>query len=488
MSRRNDSQGLNKDSGVKRNASKLFTAATRRDYIDLVDFYGNEPSPTEFHQLAEQPRCATNPPQGFETLPPGTQQLLKWIPRDIGEMRAIERLEGAIRNGNTGHEELFSLYKDLPEPRAPYLRRKNLGKLLSQLSVVERKSEASMLRFLSIIEDMRNASVSIFEGEWNSAIAFAGQFLYNIRDDQVESALHLWKEMESTAGIRGSEVTFNILFDISIKAGRFALADMVREEMEARGLRMDRYSHVSQIYYHGLRGDGDSVRTAYKELVEAGEIVDTTVMNAVIGALLKSGEATAAEQVYERMKKLHAQSTHQKLPPQDWREARFLGRTLSRMTRIARSDRAHHQIIQGSAPIAPDLRTYRTLINYHCLESGEIERVASLLNEMPYYNISLHGIMFLLIFRGFTVHGGIRYTLWTKGALDSVWSALLEAMKSEQSNVHMGRWMIIWALRAFQKVSTKARVSEIWEEAQTLSKADAEDRAYIAQNVNEAIN
>ena len=40
-----------------------------------------------------------------------------------------------------------------------------------------------------------------------------------------------------------------------------------------------------------------------RALVEAGEIVDTVVLNAMISALVKAHEASAAENIYERMKR-----------------------------------------------------------------------------------------------------------------------------------------------------------------------------------------
>ena len=387
---------------------------------------------------------------------------------DLGEdeSHALGSLVAAIDDQSFTNNTIYERYKALPSPRIPYLSVAIIRRLLHRLSVVERKSQASMIQYMSVIDDVRAAGIPLTSGEWSSAIAFAGRCFVKVSAVEVESALHIWREMEHDAGVKGTNVTFNILFDIAVKAGKFVLAEMILKEMEKRNLRLNRFARVGIIYYHGLCGDGDGVRTAYRDLVEAGEIVDTLVMNCVIAALARAGEPTAAYQVYERMKRMHAVKSGARLPAPDWKRSRELGRLLARAAEWYKDDPQKRQTLQDEQSMAPNLRTYLVLLGHYAVRAGELDRVAVLLDEMHFFGVPLHGSIFIALLRGFTVHGGVRYTPWSKARLEGVWSSLHRALDLGMDHVSLGKWMVIWALRAFAKCSGKDRTLEVWEQIQ----------------------
>ena len=121
-----------------------------------------------------------------------------------------------------------------------------------------------MLRYLSVVDDMKGTAIPLSTYEWTSALSFASRYVARSTVVEVESALHMWREMEHVAGVKGNDATFNVLFDVACKAGKFTLAEMIYKEMRARGFEFTRYHHVSQIHYYGLKGDGDGARAAYK--------------------------------------------------------------------------------------------------------------------------------------------------------------------------------------------------------------------------------
>ncbi|KAI9829010.1 MAG: hypothetical protein M1832_000033 [Thelocarpon impressellum] len=438
----------------------------RPDYINLVDYYycppsapdnvplpslsGPPPSPSVFYET--EPRPEEPPPQPS---PPGEEQ-----------QETAKKLKEALRPADGSHDTIFELYQALPAPRVSYLPRRRVRLLLQRLSVVERKTEKSMLRFLSVVEDMKEAGMPLTVAEWSSAISFAGRCFGKVLASDVESALYLFKEMEEVAGIKANHVTFNILFDMATKAGKYVLAEMMLKEMEARGIGLHRHARVGQIYYHGVRGDGEGVRMAYRRLVEAGEIVDTVVLNCVMASLLKAGETSSAEHVYEGMKRLHAERVGVELPPPQWRDARDLGKALDRAAKRARTDPRAYRQMQTRSAIAPDLQSYRILISHHATESGELERIGPLLHEMRFYEVELHGSIFLALMTGFFLHGGTTYTAWTRQKLESVWSAYLLALDEGVAELYMGKWLVVWTLRAFAKCAGKERALEVWEDAQ----------------------
>ncbi|KAI9785717.1 MAG: hypothetical protein M1839_008734 [Geoglossum umbratile] len=436
------------------------------EYKRLVDFYDEEvplacvTSPNELGAILSSPPLVVGGVD-VEKNPPTHQA---WPAGNKPEQKAIRKLAGSLLSKYTPHEMIYELYKALPSPRVPYLSRRTIRLLLHRLSVVERKTEASMLRYLSVVDDMKIVGIPLTTGEWSSAIAFVGRCFSRVSQAEIESALYLWKEMEGEAGMRGSTVTFNILFDVAAKAGKFALAEMILMEMRSRGLELDRYARVGLIYYYGLKGDGNGVRRAYRELVDAGEIVDTVVLNCVIAALVKAGEAAAAEQVYERMKVMHRKRSGAPLPPRDWRGAREISKLLRGAVKAATEKPEHYERLQKKSSVAPDLQTYRILAIHHAVCTGELENLAKLLAEMQFFQIPLHGSIFLALFKGFSIHGGVRYTTWTRSRLESVWNSYRSALDDKVEQLYLGKWMVIWLLRSFARCTGKQRTLEVWEE------------------------
>ncbi|KAL8796740.1 MAG: hypothetical protein Q9182_007317 [Xanthomendoza sp. 2 TL-2023] len=377
---------------------------------------------------------------------------------------SINRFLHVLEDGTSSHEQIYETYCQLPSPGVRQISRVSRRLLFHRLSVIESKTRQSMLRYLRLVDDMKEALIPLSKSEWNTAIAYAGQCYVHVDALQVETALRIWKELEQEAGVRSGPVTFNILFDTALRAQKFVLAEMILKEMDTRGLKYSRYSHVSFIYYHGLRGDGAGIRKAYRDLVEAGQIVDTVVMNCVMASLIRAGELPAAEQVYERMKRFLHAKTGQYIPPRDWRYSRELGQILDTASRKLRNQPQKLAKLQAQQYLAPDIRTFSIFIDYHVHITGELRRITVLLAEMQDLQIPIQGRMFVKIFRGFARHGGVKYTSWTTQKLEAVWMSLLAALDRQIEGIQVMKWIVVWVVRAFAKCCGKARALQVWEE------------------------
>jgi pentatricopeptide repeat protein len=373
--------------------------------------------------------------------------------RQLREVSSMQAFVNLLLDDKSSNRALFEVYKKLPDPGVAYLPRGVIRLFLQRMSTPYYKSERSMLRYLSLIDDMQRASLPITSAEWSSAIYLAGRSFVRVTDAEIASAFRIWREMEQEAGVQASHVTFNILFDIAVRAGKFVLGETVLKEMHVRGLRLNRLGRVSLIYYHGLRGDGDGVRKSYRDFVEAGEIVDTLVLNCVMASLIHAQEPIAAEQIYERMKRLQDRLVKGKR--EDGEEALFtkypppgsnrlgtemasnsLGRILLRSARLKTILPEHHAELQNSMPLRPDLITFRNLISHHATTSGDLDRLAVLMNDMgEHFDLPFTTLMFQILFKGFAIHGGSKSeeAKWTNKRLELVWQACLAAIKKTRS-------------------------------------------------------
>lgn len=229
---------------------------TREELLGLVDQYSGD-SYTDQLPLLELPKLYQPSDGPHLTVSDNPED--EWPPPDYAwpadeeTKKKLDDLWKGLKDYSNTPEYIFELYRALPEPRAPYLSAKTRHKMLHHLAVVERKDEVSMLRYMSILDDVKQAAIPLSVSEWTSALSFVSRYVAISTEVEVEAALTLWREMEHVAGVKGTAATFNTLFDVSCKAGKFTLAEMIFKEMERRGLEWTRYHHTSMIFYYGQK-------------------------------------------------------------------------------------------------------------------------------------------------------------------------------------------------------------------------------------------
>ncbi|OAG38400.1 hypothetical protein AYO21_07383 [Fonsecaea monophora] len=446
---------------------------SKDDYKNLVDLYffshsnrfdpespHSSPTPKFLEDYAFRLSEDFAPPQAyaeFYTEDEGYESPLKEVEKmlkskQLREISAFKAFVDLLLDNHSSNAALFRAYKRLPQPGVAFLPKGTIRLFLQRMSTPWQKSEKSMIRYLSLIDDMQKANLPIARSEWASAIYLAGRSFSKVTESELNAALRLWKQMEQEAGVQAHNITFNILFDIAVRANKYPLAQMILKEMHDRGLHLNRLGRVSVIYYHGLRGDGDAVRKAYRDFVDAGEIVDTLVLNCVMAALFNAQEPAAAEQIYERMKSLHMNTRrevrndgtvasyrqypgpgpeliHRKLA------ANSLRRVLLFASRLKHLLPEHHKEAQELMPLRPDHTTFRTMISYHANVSGNLNRITVLINEMSeLFGLPLQSIHYQLLFKGFALHGATRnpHATWNLHRLNLAWEACRKDIREGQ--------------------------------------------------------
>lgn len=408
-------------------------------------------------------------------------------PADGEELKILRELRHAITNqlrrpGSVQLDHIYHIYQQLPEPRMCHLPGVLRHRLLRVLGEPEKRNPKSMLRYFAVIADVKNSGLPLKRSEWNNAIAYAARYVGTSTDAETESALNLWREMERDAGRKANDVTFSILFDVASKSGAFALAEMIYQEMESRGFTYNRYHHVSLIHYFGLKYDTDGIRAAYKEMVEAGEVIDTVVLNCVISGLLRSGEEDAADRVYQRMKEGVTKGIA--LPQRTYATNKMITQTLMMFAKVGRQHPPLKSHFQKSAPISPDLQTYRLLINHYGVKLGNLAKVAECLDDMKYLQIQLHGAIFLALFKGFHAHGGYAGSAWSEQRLNGIWNALIQALDEGISGLTIEKWLAIWVMKAFKKCSSDQAVLEVYEAMESRWDLDQADASFVLDGLH----
>jgi pentatricopeptide repeat protein len=298
---------------------------------------------------------------------------------------------------------------------------------------------------------MNAAELPISRALWTTAIHLAGRASGRVFKRDLQRAIGIWHQMERVAGIESDNVVFSTLFDISIKAGQYTVADRLMAEMKKRNIEFTRTMKVSKIYYHGFLGDVEGIRQTFDKFVKSGEIVDTVVLNCLIVSFLKAGELSTAEQLYERMmeaqkkfeKELHAAGNQRLLHhpsltsdmPTYRKRMRELRRTLQLSTSLKDKLPEEHRLLQASLPMTPDTRTFHIFLSHHASQTGNLYKFMSVLRDMERtFEVPPRAMVYLFLFEGFARFGRKRRH-WSAERLRDVWRAYLRLLYETRMSV-----------------------------------------------------
>ncbi|KAJ6264291.1 hypothetical protein Dda_0436 [Drechslerella dactyloides] len=349
---------------------------------------------------------------------------------------------------------LFEAYVRLPNPRLRYLSQEQIYGLLSKLSNIEKSDEAAMLRYLTVIDDMKTGRVPIPRLHWNVAISFVAKCYRKLTDHDLQSGLFLWKEMEKVAGMPGDATTFNILFHLAANSNMAHLPLMILKEMKRRRVPLDRFSYVNLITYYGKQGNGSGIRSTYRELVEAREVVDIVVLNAIMTALIEAGEPQAAEDILAHLTRPSQRAQQTKLGEK--RKAR-LHKDVKELRWILNRLGFDAGIGLHQSPPAPDLVSFAIFIDYHASETADLGKILSVLHDLSGCGIGVETPIFQSLFKGFSLHGRVKYSPWTLQKLNAVFEAFVDG------GYRINRDASLWCIRAYTILAGKEKGEAIWK-------------------------
>ncbi|KAJ5485015.1 hypothetical protein N7539_005003 [Penicillium diatomitis] len=348
---------------------------------------------------------------------------------------------------------LFRLYRDLPAPGIASLPRKIRGQLLRVFAKAPNRRWADARRYLALVQDMIASDKSMSRSMWTSAVHFASRGSGKIQKRDLVRAIGVWQQMEHVAGIEADDVVFNILYDAAIKAGQFTVADRLENEMRRRNVKFTRFGLVAKIHSAGVRRDLDGISNQFQSFIQAGDLVDTVVLNSLCSAFIRAGDPSAAEQLYGRM--ISAQRA-KKSPKRSLTtnanrvvfehslssvfskyrtDSRAFGDFLKRSQALMLQSPKHHQALQDSIPMTPDTRTFYIFLRYYARQSGEFDKVAMVLRDMEHaFDVPPNQIVYMMLFEGFAIHG-LHKSAWSPERLRHVWHAYLRALRTSKARL-----------------------------------------------------
>ncbi|QKX56288.1 uncharacterized protein TRUGW13939_03389 [Talaromyces rugulosus] len=337
----------------------------------------------------------------------------------------------ALHDKSKSNQYVFTCYKKLPDVGVAYLSRMERKILLRRFAKPLDRRRSHARYYLQLVHDMIDAELPMNRWHWTNAIYFTAHKVPVLERRDLEDALYLWRKMESV-GIVADGAIFELLFMIATKSNQFAVADSLLKEMKHRKLPLSRHGMVSKIYASGRRQDLNGVQDSFDEFVQAGGIVDTTVLNALLSALLQIGSEEVAQQLYSKMITAHTVS-HLQTHPQHafapstltefggWRySARRLGDIFKRYTRLRDQYEENPAQVQDLVPMSPDTRTFYIVFNHHCLRTGDLKQICQILRDMEtVFLVPPQSFVYNSLFLGFSRHGASQG--WTKERLLEVW-------------------------------------------------------------------
>lgn len=393
-------------------------------------------------------------------------------------------------------DRLFTLYRALPTPRLSYLRIEEINLLLSCFMSIPVRTDILMIRYLSILDDMRELKLPITRKEWITAISYVGQRCNSkVGPPEIVAVLKLCYELEEKAGAEPGPTLFNILLDMAYQAKQHSLISTILTEMEYRQITHDRYTYTTLLTWYGSIRDKSSVRETFKKLVQHGELVDTVIFNASLLAFIKCKQLDTAEEIFSRMKTLGKEYLDTPMkktlpsglnpdgspisPTRNPHASRQLGKQLKYEAKAHQRNNHPNKVpFPGDLGLqtycGPNIVTFNIFLHRYC-QQGDFEKVTTLLEEMKNWKISMEASIFISMFRGFSAfgEGRTRLSRWTAERIEVVYASLirkiLQERKLQAGAIRLSTVLaceVIWAFAVTTR--SRARTMSVYKDMENL--------------------
>ena len=335
---------------------------------------------------------------------------------------------------------LFSLYRSIPAPGVEKIPATTRGALLRQMANPPNRRPVDIRRYLALFDDMLACNIPMSRSMWTTAISFASRHSGQgkTRKKDLVRAIGIWQQMEHYALIEADEVIFNILFDASIKAGQFTIAERIEGEMIKRNIPMTRFSLIPKLNFYAHKQDVDGITRTFDQFTQSGNIVDTVILNGLLTAFIRAGDSDTAEGIYERMLLAAKNSALKKDVTGDSLTTRFeiyrsttkrLGRLLKLSDTLKNFMPGPTRAFQDSVPLTPDTRTFHIMLKHYAIRIGRFDKALQIIRDMENtFEVPPRHMIYNTLFLGFSIYGKTKKDTWTAKRLWSLWHSYVWAL------------------------------------------------------------
>ncbi|KAA8900657.1 hypothetical protein FN846DRAFT_958442 [Sphaerosporella brunnea] len=375
------------------------------------------------------------------------------------ELEILRAFGRAVRDKTSTNAAIFELYRQLPGSRLPYMDRFTMERFISRMMTVPLRDQLSMLRYLTVIEDMKASKIPITRHEWNQASSFVTKAFKETTVAEMRAAFEIWAESEGDYNVAADATTFNILLDSASKSKSPVAAQRVLKEFHVREIKYDRFTYTTLIMYHAYTGDAAGVRQVYQSLIDSGEAVDNVVLNTLMTALIHCGDIESAERIFAFMKRAGVLTDKDPTPDMvEYRKERAFALILKRLS--AQNIKDYQEYVQ--LPLGPNVASFHLFVHFHC-RNANWGRVQELIREMKMFGLPLPDSIYLSLLKGFAWWGSSDpYNAWNGGRLEEVLRIVLD---ESAGVIKWARVYAVWAVRAVAKVyGNRELLQKVWEE------------------------
>lgn len=385
-------------------------------------------------------------------------------------------------------DNVFECYMALPQPRPRYIKPLDLEKLLSVYKAGPKHRIETMVQYRRILDDLMLADMPISHREEFAKLSYivmSGRYS-RIEERTLSNGLEELRTLDERGVISKDPTPFNILMTAAIGSGESQILYKIIAEMKVRQVCPDRFTFINLITFYGKRRDKKTAMKVYSKFVESEEITDSTVLSALVACLVRCGDIAGAKSVLNFVET--------RADANNWRNESLSSKARSILTRnlkmIALNRRRMRDrkeklpVPEDSIFVTPTIAIYQSFLSYYTA-NGDFHALCDIMDRMHHFGLPLQRA-YLLMFKGFYMHGNMRYSEWTLDCLE----AFLQTIFSSSPDAKLlSRTVSVWALRAYM-VATEdiSKLQMLREKLLERYVIEGGDPSNISQKVLNVVN
>lgn len=295
-------------------------------------------------------------------------------------------------SGRTNFFNTFQAYQNLPVPRPLYILPQHLEDFVS--AMMYNSQNHSLKMFQQIIYDLESAGMPISVREYNHLLNSTMKSYFNNKNNSTSDndmqITQMYRILDNMSRVSNEQVltsTANILLNFGKKAAINEFVELGISRFQAGSQIPDRLTALISML---RETDPQRVKEIYRDMYNGGFLIDISVLNIMIRALINCGDGESAENAYNSLINNHqtqksAKLTHSSMsmfPIQPQLTKRIL--LIDTITQILRRNNVIPSSKTLKVPIDLDENSFSTILSYYVIEKGDFTKSFQVINEhMP---------------------------------------------------------------------------------------------------------